>query len=144
MLGHGQDVSALARTCDVLLFFPTIAEEEGSDRSSFRLPSAHETIRREETGAVIIAGQQEIKPEIDQEKMVRDLIATGKPVIVVLHNGAVVEISDWVDQVHAVVEAWYPGEQGGRAIADILTGRRNPGGRLPFSWVRTIGQNPYY
>ena len=144
VLGHGQDVSALARTCDVLLFFPTIAEEEGSDRSSFRLPSAHQTIRREETGAVIIAGAQELQLEIDQEKMVRDLIATGKPMVVVLHNGAVVEISDWVDQVDAVVEAWYPGEQGGRAIADILTGRRNPGGRLPFSWVRTIGQNPYY
>ncbi|MBO4624987.1 MAG: glycoside hydrolase family 3 C-terminal domain-containing protein [Bacteroidales bacterium] len=115
----GQDVSAQARSCDVLLFFPTIAEEEGSDRSSFRLPSA-------------------------QEEQLRKLIATGKPVVVVLHNGAVIEISDWVDGVSAVLEAWYPGEQGGRAIADVLTGAVNPGGRLPFSWVRTIGQNPYY
>ena len=144
VLGHGQDVSALARSCDVLLFFPTIAEEEGSDRSSFRLPSAQEPVRREETGAVIVAGQQNLGIEIDQEKMVRDLIATGKPVVVVLHNGAVIEISDWVDGVSAVLEAWYPGEQGGRAIADVLTGAVNPGGRLPFSWVRSIGQNPYY
>ena len=144
VLGHGQEVTALARSCDVLLFFPTIAEEEGSDRSSFRLPAARERVRREETGAVIIAGQQDFSVEIDQERMVRDLIATGKPVVVVLHNGAVVEISDWVDQVAAIVEAWYPGEQGGRAIADVLTGRQNPGGRLPFSWVLTIGQNPYY
>ena len=144
LLGTGQEVGPLARSCDVLLFFPTIAEEEGSDRSSFRLPSAHVTPRREETGAVIIAAQQETRVTIDQERMVRDLIATGKPVIVVLHNGAVVEISDWVDDVAAVVEAWYPGEQGGRAIADILTGAVNPGGRLPFSWVRSIGQNPYY
>ncbi len=132
------------RSCDVLLFFPSIREEEGSDRSSFRLPSAKVEARREETGAVIIAGQQEQRVTVDQEKMVRDLIATGKPVVVVLHNGAVIEITDWVDGAAAVLEAWYPGEQGGRAVADILTGARNPGGRLPFSWVRSIGQNPYY
>ena len=132
-----------ARSCDVLLFFPSIREEEGADRSSFRLPSASMTVRREE-GATIIGGQQEIRINIDQEKMVRDLIATGKPVVVVLHNGAVIDISDWVDGAAAVLEAWYPGEQGGRAVADVLTGRRNPGGRLPFSWVRSIGQNPYY
>ena len=132
------------RSCDVLLFFPSIREEEGSDRSSFRLPSAQMEARHEETGAVIIAGQQEKHITVDQEKMVRDLIATGKPVVVVLHNGAVIEISDWVDGAAAVLEAWYPGEQGGRAVADILTGARNPGGRLPFSWVRSIGQNPYY
>ena len=107
------------RSCDVLLFFPSILEEEGQDRSSFRLLP-------------------------DQEKQLRDLLATGKPVVVVLHSGAVVEITDWVDQAAAVLEAWYSGEQGGRALADILTGRRNPGGRLPFSWVRSIGQNPYY
>ncbi len=132
-----------ARSCDVLLFFPSITEEEGADRSSFLLPSADMTVRREE-GATIIGGPQEKRVHIDQEKMVRDLIATGKPVVVVLHNGAVIDISGWVDGAAAVLEAWYPGEQGGRAVADILTGRRNPGGRLPFSWVRSIGQNPYY
>ncbi|MBR0285706.1 MAG: glycoside hydrolase family 3 C-terminal domain-containing protein [Bacteroidales bacterium] len=131
------------RSCDVLLFFPSILEEEGQDRSSFRLPSAHMSVR-EKTNAVIIADEQESRVKVDQEKMVRDLIATGKPVVVVLHNGAVIEITDWVDGAAAVLEAWYPGEQGGRAIADVLTGKRNPGGRLPFSWVRAIGQNPYY
>ena len=132
------------RSCDVLLFFPSITEEEGSDRSSFNLPSATMAARREETGALIIAGQQEQRVKVDQEKMVRDLIATGKPVVAVLHNGAVIDISGWVDGAAAVLEAWYPGEQGGRAIADVLTGAANPGGRLPFSWVRNIGQNPYY
>jgi beta-glucosidase len=76
--------------------------------------------------------------------MVRDLIATGKPVVVVLQNGSVIEITDWVDGVAAVLEAWYSGEQGGTAIADVLTGKYNPGGRLPFSWVKCIGQNPMY
>ncbi|MBR1927913.1 MAG: glycoside hydrolase family 3 C-terminal domain-containing protein [Bacteroidales bacterium] len=140
----GQDVSTLAKSCDVLLFFPAITEEEWSDLSSFRMPSAHEKARREKTGALIIADQQESRIEIDQEKMVRDLIATGKPVVVVLHNGAVIDITDWVDGASAVLEAWYSGEQGGRAIADVLSGKRTPGGRLPMSWVKSIGQNPYY
>ncbi len=132
------------KSCDVLLFFPTITEEEGQDRSSFALPSAHETRYVESSGGLIVAGISERVIEVDQEKMVRDLIATGKPVVAVLHNGAVIDISGWVDDAAAVLEAWYSGEQGGRAIADILTGERNPGGRLPMSWVRNIGQNPYY
>ena len=140
----GQDVSSLARSCDVLVFFPAITEEEGRDRSSFKLPAAHQQLDREKTNAVIIADQQDQVIEIDQEKMVRDLIATGKPVVVVLHNGAVIDITDWVDGAAAVLDAWYSGEQGGAAIADILTGKRTPGGRLPMSWVKTIGQNPYY
>ena len=141
---NGQNVSKLAKKCDVLLFFPTITEEEGSDRSSFRMPSAHQESRREVTDAAIIADQQENRISIDQEQMIRDLIATGKPVVVVLHNGAVIDISDWVDGTSAVLEAWYSGEQGGTAIADVLTGKRSPGGRLPMSWVKSIGQNPYY
>ena len=76
--------------------------------------------------------------------MVCDLIATGKPVVVVLQNGSVIDITDWVDGAAAVLEAWYSGEQGGTAIADVLTGKYNPGGRLPFSWVKSIGQNPMY
>ena len=55
-----------------------------------------------------------------------------------------IDITDWVDGAAAVLEAWYPGEQGGTAIADVLTGKYNPGGRLPFSWVKCIGQNPMY
>lgn len=141
---RGQDVAAFARTCDVLVFFPTITEEEGSDRSSFRMPSAHEARNRDNSDAVIIADRQDTRIEIDQERMVKDLIATGKPVIVVLHNGAVIDISDWIDGASAVLEAWYSGEQGGTAIADVLTGKRNPGGRLPMSWARNIGQNPMY
>ena len=140
----GQDVNPLAETCDVLLFFPSITEEEGSDRSSFNLPSSRVAQLRAETGAQIIAEQQTVKVRIDQEQMVRDLIATGRPVVVVLHNGAVIDISGWVDGAAAVLEAWYPGEQGGTAIADVLTGKCNPGGRLPMTWARSIGQNPMY
>ena len=56
----------------------------------------------------------------------------------------VIDITDWVDGAAAVLEAWYSGEQGGDAIADVLTGKRSPGGRLPMSWAKSIGQNPMY
>ena len=88
--------------------------------------------------------QQDQTITIDQEKLVRDLIATGKPVIVVLQNGGIIDITDWVDGAAAVLEAWYPGEQGGRAIADVITGAVTPGGRLPVSWSKDIGQTPMY
>jgi len=139
-----QNVNPLASRCDVLVFFPSITEEEGSDRSSFHLPSSHVHPNRTTDGGLIVADPQAPAIEVDQEKMVRDLIATGKPVIVVLHNGAVIDISGWADGAAAILEAWYPGEQGGRAIADVLTGTVNPGGRLPITWARTIGQNPMY
>ena len=140
----GQDVNPLAQSCDILLFFPAIMEDEGSDRSSFKLPSQHVNQNREDINNQIIDEQQKLNLAIDQERMIRDLIATGKPVVVVLQNGSVIDITDWVDGTAAVLEAWYPGEQGGTAIADVLTGKYNPGGRLPFSWVKSIGQNPMY
>jgi beta-glucosidase len=144
VLSKGQDVNPLAESCDVLMFFPAIMEDEGSDRSSFKLPSQHVSQNRDDSNNQIIDEQVLLNLAIDQEQMVRDLIATGKPVVVVLQNGSVIEITDWVDGVAAVLEAWYPGEQGGTAIADVLTGKYNPGGRLPFSWVKCIGQNPMY
>lgn len=140
----GQDVNPLAQSCDVLMFFPAILEDEGSDRSSFKLPSQHVSQNRDDSNNQIIDEQKLLNVAIDQEQMIRDLIATGKPVVVVLQNGAVIDITDWVDGAAAVLEAWYPGEQGGTAIADVLTGKYNPGGRLPFSWVKSIGQNPMY
>lgn len=140
----GQDIYPLAQSCDILLFFPAIMEDEGSDRSSFKLPSQHVNQNREDINNQIIDEQQKLNVAIDQEQMIRDLIATGKPVVVVLQNGSVIDITDWVDGTAAVLEAWYPGEQGGTAIADVLTGKYNPGGRLPFSWVKSIGQNPMH
>ena len=144
VLSEVQEINPLAQTCDVLMFFPAIMEDEGSDRSSFKLPSQHVSQNRDDSNNQIIDEQVLLNLAVDQEKMVRDLIATGKPVVVVLQNGSVIDITDWVDGAAAVLEAWYPGEQGGTAIADVLTGKYNPGGRLPFSWVKCIGQNPMY
>jgi len=62
----------------------------------------------------------------------------------VLANGGAVTMSRWLDRVPAVVEAWYAGEMGGRAVADVLFGDYDPAGRLPTTWPMSEGQLPLY
>lgn len=79
-----------------------------------------------------------------QEELLKALVATGKPVVLVLLNGRPLDIS-WASQnVGAILEAWYPGTEGGSAVADVLFGDVNPGGKLPVSWPRSVGQEPFY
>jgi beta-glucosidase len=79
-----------------------------------------------------------------QEQMLEAVIATGKPVVLVLENGRPLDIR-WVSEhVPAILEAWYPGTEGGNAVADVLFGDVNPGGKLPVSWPRTAGSEPLY
>jgi beta-glucosidase len=79
-----------------------------------------------------------------QRALLSALEATGKPVIVVLQNGSAVPLGDEGKKARAVVEAWYGGEQGGRAIADVLKGAYNPAGRLPFTVYRGTEQLPAF
>ncbi len=62
----------------------------------------------------------------------------------VLINGSAITMNNWIDQVPALLEAWYSGEQGGQAIAEALFGDANPGGKLPVTFPRTTGQLPLY
>ena len=71
-------------------------------------------------------------------------MVTGTPTIVVLLNGSAVTMKNWIENVSAVVEAWYPGEEGGNAVADVLFGDYNPGGKLPLSFPQFVGQVPLY
>ena len=79
-----------------------------------------------------------------QEELVRAIAATGKPVVVVLVNGRPLAIPWMAEHIPAVVEAWLPGEEGGPAIADVLFGDANPGGKLPMTFPRTVGQIPIF
>ena len=79
-----------------------------------------------------------------QEELVRAIHATGTPVIVVLINGRPLSIPWIVEHVPAIVEAWLPGEEGGAAVADVLFGDANPGGKLPITFPRSVGQVPIY
>ncbi len=79
-----------------------------------------------------------------QEQMLETAVASGNPVVVVLENGRPLDITWAATHVAAILEAWYPGTEGGDAIADILFGDANPGGKLPVSWPRSAGQEPLY
>ncbi len=72
------------------------------------------------------------------------IYATGKPIIVVLLHGRPWAIPEIAEKADAIIEAWYPGEQGGNAIADIISGKINPSGRLAVSIPRSVGQMPLY
>jgi beta-glucosidase len=79
-----------------------------------------------------------------QEQMLEAVVATGKPVVLVLENGRPLDIRWASEHVPARLEAWYPGTEGGNAIADVLFGDVNAGGKLPVSWPRTAGAEPLY
>ncbi len=110
---------SLARESEFAVVVTTISEGEGYDRSNLDLPGG-------------------------QEDLIRAVAATGTPTAVVLMGGSAVTMLRWKDKVGAIVMAWYPGEEGGRAVADVLFGDENPGGKLPITFPRTVGQVPLY
>ena len=78
-----------------------------------------------------------------QLDLLKAVVATGKPVVLVLINGRPLSIN-WADKfVPAILEAWYPGSKGGIAVADILFGDYNPGGKLTVTFPKTVGQIPF-
>jgi beta-glucosidase len=79
-----------------------------------------------------------------QQQMLETVAATSKPVVLVLENGRPLDIRWAAEHVPAILEAWYPGTEGGDAVADVLFGDVNPGGKLPVSWPRSAGQEPLY
>jgi beta-glucosidase len=109
----------LAKRSDVAVVVCGIIEGEGQDRAFLDLPGS-------------------------QEELIRQVSATGTPTVVVLIAGAPVTMQHWIGSVPAIVDAWYPGQEGGAAIADILFGDVNPGGKLPMTFPLSVGQCPTY
>ncbi|HKO15616.1 MAG TPA: glycoside hydrolase family 3 N-terminal domain-containing protein [Gemmatimonadaceae bacterium] len=108
---------ALARRSDAVVVVAGIEEGEFRDRASLALPGR-------------------------QEELILRLAALGKPTTVVLVGGSAITMSRWIARVGAVVMAWYPGGEGGHAVADVLLGDANPGGRLPITFPISEGQLP--
>lgn len=112
-----QEAVALAKTADMAIAVVGINEGEFSDRALLSLPG-------------------------HQEELIKALAATGKPVTVILVGGSAITMSGWADQVKAIASAWYPGEEGGHAVAAVLFGDYNPAGRLPITFPQHEAQLP--
>ncbi|MCX7705950.1 MAG: glycoside hydrolase family 3 C-terminal domain-containing protein [bacterium] len=119
--GFSKAVSAASKADIAILVMGNSSETEGEnrDRCNLNLPGV-------------------------QEDLIKAVADTGTPVIVVLINGSAITMTNWIDYVDAVIEAWYPGEEGGNAIANIIFGKTNPSGKLPISFPRYTGQLPLY
>jgi beta-glucosidase len=96
------------------------------------------------------SGEAASRVDIDlpglQQKLIDDVKAAigDKPMVVVLFNGRPLTISKVADSSPAILEAWFPGTEAGNAVADVLFGKVNPGGKLPVSFPRKVGQVPIY
>ncbi len=77
-----------------------------------------------------------------QEELIKAVTATGTPTVVVLQTGNIITMRNWIDNTPAVIEAWYPGEEGGNAIAEVIFGEVNPSGKLPITIPKELGQVP--
>lgn len=127
-------------------------EVDGDDRSGF--DEAVTLASRSDAVVLVIGETKEMSGEAAsrseitlpgvQQELAKALIATGKPVVVVLINGRPLDLS-WLDaHVPAILEAWFPGTQAGHAVADVLFGDYNPSGKLTVSFPRNLGQVPVF
>ncbi|MBK6966132.1 MAG: glycoside hydrolase family 3 C-terminal domain-containing protein [Bacteroidales bacterium] len=107
----------LASASDAVVLVAGIEEGEFRDRALLSLPG-------------------------NQEELITRLAATGKPVVVILTGGSAITMNNWLSKVQGVLYAWYPGEAGGTAVAEVLFGKTNPGGRLPITFPVHEGQLP--
>ena len=117
----GKETKALAAKADVVIVcvgFDPATESEGFDRT-FRLPAG-------------------------QDELIRQISSVNKNTIVVITSGGAVDMTRWVDQVPGIIEAWYPGQEGGTALAQILFGEYSPSGKLPASFERQWEDNPTF
>ena len=135
-------IEEVAAACDVALYLTTVVEGEGMDRSDLRLPGITRKAQQDE--AAIIVGKFEAEVKTDQEESIRRMIKANPNSAVVLLNGAPVDMSGWMDNCNAILEAWYPGEQGAQAICEILFGDANPSAKLPITFPRSVGQLPLF
>jgi beta-glucosidase len=117
----GDAVNAAKKADTVILFVGELAgmTGEASSRASLELPG-------------------------DQMKLISAVLATKKPVVLVLESGRPLNISWAPEQVPAIIQAWFLGVQAGNAIADVLFGDASPSAHLPLSWPRSVGQIPVY
>ena len=108
---------SIANKSDVAIVVAGIHEGEFQDRAMLSLPG-------------------------HQEELIQKVAATGKAVVVVLVGGSAITMNNWINKVKGILDVWYPGEEGGNAVADVLFGDYNPAGRLPITFPISEAQLP--
>ena len=140
--GTEEQIEDTSRECDAAIYFTTAVEGEGMDRSDIRLPSYTEV--KQKDGHALIVDKKELSVKADQEEAIRRMTAANKNSVVVLLNGAPIDMTNWISGCDAVLEAWYPGEMGAQAICEILFGDYCPCAKLPISIPKNVGQLPLF
>jgi beta-glucosidase len=118
--GQWDKVDTAAKAADAVVFFgggDMNLDTEGRDRTDMDFPPV-------------------------QQSIIQRVAKDNPKTVVVLINGSPLKLGGWLAQVPAVVEAWYPGLEGGDAVADVLFGRVNPSGHLPFTWPKDLNDSP--
>ena len=142
IFAEDENIPNVAGVCDAAIYFTTQIEGEGMDRSDIRLPKNIKKHQEDENA--IIVGKYEIEVTVDQEQSIRKMCSANPNSTVVLLGGSPIDMTAWIDDCAAVLEAWYPGEQGAEAITEIIFGDINPSGKLPITFPRNIGQLPLF
>ena len=136
---------------------PTSATGVGNEQTESRPASIEDAVSAAKKSDVVVmfvgelagmTGEASSRASLDlpgdQMKLIDAVIATHKPVVLVLESGRPLDISWAPDRVSAIIQAWYLGVQSGNAIAHTLLGDASPSGRLPVTWPRSVGQIPLY
>jgi len=134
-----------------------ISYEEGyspDNRNDDLQQKAVELVKNADAAIVVIGedmsivgeGKDRANLDLDERQLnlIKAIQATGKPIAAVMFNGRPLSINWVAKNVPSIVEAWFSGEKGGLAIADVLLGNVNPSGKLPITFPRSVGQIPYY
>jgi beta-glucosidase len=125
-----RDLKAVAAQADVLVAVVGLTSDLEAEESPVKIPGF-------EGGDKTSLG---LPP--DQQALLVQARATGKPIVLVAMNGSPLDLSWAKDNAAAIVEAWYPGQAGGLAVGNILSGRTNPSGRLPLTFYRSLDDLP--
>jgi beta-glucosidase len=130
---------------------PTLVTSDQRDRA---FKQAIDTVKSSDLTVLVLGELQSMSGERasratlnlpgNQENLLEAAVATGKPIVLVLLNGRPLDITWAAQHVPAILEAWYPGTEGGNAVADLLFGDAVPGGKLPVTWPRSVGQEPLF
>jgi len=133
---------------------PDTMDPDGNRKSDEELEKAVEAAKQADVVIAVLGEKDDMSGEYasrsslalpgKQDLLLRELVATGKPVVLVLVSGRPLNITWASAHVPSILQVWFPGTQGGNAVADLLFGVTNPGGKLPITWPRNVGQIPVY